>query len=505
MNFANYVDIAARNHGDSLAMADPSREIRYAELSRETDAVARGLAGLGVDPGDRVALFLPNSVTFMTAYFGAMKRGAIPVPVNLRFDPETIVSVVETTDASVLVTSGRFEETLADCDAGVDHLIVADGDGGVAYDEFVGDADAAVDVPERRNDELAELLFTSGTTGRPKGVKHTHGNLAANGWGYVRYFPFYSAETVGLTVVPLFHAAGLNVTATPLVLVGAENHFLPAWDAEAALETMAARGVTAAMFVPTMLIDLLEHGVEGYDLSALSHVIVGGSPMPKERIDAAEEALGVTLLEGYGMTETTPAAAVNRPGQDVRKAGSIGPPMEDVVDVRIENPETGAAVGTDERGELLWHGDTVTPGYWNRPETNAEAFVEREGKRWLRSGDVGRMDADGHLFVEDRLGDVIITGGENVSPREVEDVIYELDGVVGVGVVGTPHERLGEQVTAVVVADGSVTGADVESICRERLAGYKLPRSVEFVDSLPKTTTRKIDKVALRDRFSGDR
>ena len=504
MNFANHVDVAARTHGESLAMADPRREVSYAELSRETDAVANGLTDLGVGPGDRVALLLPNSVTFTTAYFGAMKRGAVPVPVNLRFDPETIGFVLENTDASALITSGRFEETVTDRDVGVDHLIVADGDAGVGYDELLDDSGATVDVAGRRSDELAEILFTSGTTGRPKGVVHTHGNLGANGWGYVRYFPFYSAETVGLTVVPLFHAAGLNVTTTPLTLVGAENHFLPTWDAETALETMAARGVTAAMFVPTMLIDLLEHGTEGYDLSALSHVIVGGAPMPKERIEAVEAALGVTLLEGYGMTETTPAAAVNRPGQTVRKAGSIGPPMEDIVDVRVEDPETGETVGTDQRGELLWHGDTVTPGYWNLPAANEESFVDRDGRTWLRSGDIGRMDGDGHLFVEDRLDDMIVTGGENVYPREVEDVIYELDGVVEVGVVGTPHDRLGEQVTAVVVADGPVSAADVESICGERLADYKVPRSVEFVESVPKTSTRKVDKVALRDRFGED-
>jgi long-chain acyl-CoA synthetase len=503
MNFANYVDITARNHGDALAVADPGREATYAELSRETDAVANGLAELGVDPGDRVALFLPNSVTFLTAYFGAMKRGAVPVPINLRFDPETIGFVLRRTDASVLVTSGRFEDAVTDRDVDVEHLVVADGDAGIGYDELLGSG-GRVDVCERRDDELAELLFTSGTTGRPKGVKHTHGNLAANGWGYVRYFEFYSAEAVGLTVVPLFHAAGLNVTATPLTLVGAENHFLPAWDAETALETMAGRGVTTAMFVPTMVIDLLEFGTEGYDLSALSHVIVGGSPMPKERIEAAEAALGVTLLEGYGMTETTPAAAVNRPDQAVRKAGSIGPPMRDLVDVRIEDPGTGEVVGVDEKGELLWRGDTVTPGYWNDPEANAESFVEREGETWLRSGDIGRVDEDGHLFVEDRLDDMIVTGGENVYPREVEDVVYELDGVVEVSVVGTPHDRLGEQVTAVVVGDGTVTASGVEAVCRDRLADYKVPRAVEFVESIPKTSTRKVDKVALRERFGGD-
>ncbi len=513
MNFAASVDIAARNHGDALAVADPTREVSYADLSRETDAVANGLARLDVDPGDRVAVFLPNRVAFVTAYLGAMKRGALPVPVNLRFDPGTVDSVLRAVDASVAVTSQRFVDTFTDREPDLDHLIVVDGDAGgtgVPYDDLRAGADTDVgadgssDAFERRTDEPAELLFTSGTTGEPKAVTHTHGNLAANGWGYVRYFPFYSADAVGLTAVPLFHVAGLNVTTTPLLLVGAENHLLPAWDAGTALETMAERGVTTAMFVPTMLVDLLEHGTEGYDLSAFEHVIVGGAPMPRDRIDAVENALGATLLEGYGMTETTPAAAVNRPDQDVRKPGSIGPPMRDLVDVRIEDPETNEAVDTDERGELLWHGDTVTPGYWNSPELNEAAFVERGGKTWLRSGDVARMDADGHLFVEDRLDDVIVTGGENVYPREIEDVVYELDGVVEASVVGVPDDRLGERVTAVVVADGDVTAADVESICRDRLADYKTPRSVEFVETLPKTSSRKIDRAALRDRLGDD-
>ncbi|MGM0604960.1 MAG: class I adenylate-forming enzyme family protein [Halobacteriota archaeon] len=497
MNFANYVDVAARQWGDALAMSDPTREMSYADLARETDAVANGLEDLGVEPGDRVALFLPNSVTFMTSYFGALKRGAVPVPINLRFDPQTIGYVLEDTDSSVVITSGHFEDTFADSDSSVE-LVVAHGETGIDYGAMVADAAKEYDVIERRSDDLAELLYTSGTTGQPKGVKHTHGNLTANGWAYVRYFTMYTLETVGLTVVPCFHVAGLNVTATPLVLVGAENHFLPTWDPETALETMAAREVTFGMFIPTMVVDMLEHGTDGYDLSALQYVGVGGSPMPKERIETVEDAFGVTLLEGYGMTETTPAAAVNRPDQNVRKAGSIGLPMHEVVDVRIEDPDTGEPVGTDEKGELLWHGDTVTPGYWNLPEENEAAFVERDDKRWLRSGDIARRDADGHLFVEDRADDMIITGGENVYPREVEDVVYEVDGVVEVGVVGMPDDRLGEQVTAIVVAEDSVTAESIESRCRDRLPGYKVPRAIEFADEIPKTPTMKIDKIALR-------
>lgn len=500
MNFAAYADTMARNYPDRLAMSDHVREVTFAELAGEANAVANALEGLGVEAGDRVALYLPNSIGFMTAYLGAMKRGAIPFPINMRFQGEEVRYVLDDSGATAAVTHGQFEDMIADLDVpSLEHLVVIDGDRGHSYRELVADADATYDTYPRKEDELAELVYTSGTTGRPKGVRHTHRNLQTNARGLVEAMG-WSNDTVSLTTCPLFHVSGLNVTTTPLLTVGAENHFLPQWDPETALETMEARDVTYVFFIPTMVIDLLEHGAEGYDLSSLQRIGVGGSPMPKERIEAVEETFDVTLLEGYGMTETTPLAAINRPDQDVRKAGSIGPPAREVVDVRIEDPETGEEVDVGERGELLWHGDTVTPGYYEMPEKNEEAFVEREGKRWLRSGDVARMDADGHLFIEDRTDDMIITGGENVYPREVEDVIYELDGVVEAAVIGTPHDRLGETVTAILVADG-VDEETVEEHCRENLTDYKIPRRIEFVEELPKTSTRKIDKVALREEF----
>jgi acyl-CoA synthetase (AMP-forming)/AMP-acid ligase II len=501
MNFATYAETAARNHPDRLAMSDHVREVTFAELEAETAAVANGLESIGVAAGDRVALYLPNSVAFMTAYLGAMRRGAIPFPINMRFVGAEVEYVLEDSGATAAVTHGQFEDMLADVDVpSLEHLIVVDGDRGRSYSDLVGDADATYDTYPRKEDELAELMYTSGTTGRPKGVEHTHRNLGTNARGLVEAMD-WSKGTVALTVCPLFHVSGLNVSATPLLTVGGQNHFLPEWDPETALQTMAARDVTYAFFVPTMLIDLLEHGVGDYDLSALEHIGVGGSPMPKERIETIEETFDVKLLEGYGMTETTPLAAINRPDQAVRKAGSIGPPATEVVDVRIEDPETGEAVDRGEKGELLWHGDTVTPGYYEMPEKNEEAFVQREGKRWLRSGDVARMDEDGHLFVEDRIDDMIITGGENVYPREIEDILYEIDGVVEAAVIGTPHDRLGEAVTAIVAGDDPPTAAEIEAHCRERLTDYKIPRRIEFVDELPKTSTRKIDKVSLRERF----
>jgi acyl-CoA synthetase (AMP-forming)/AMP-acid ligase II len=506
MNFANYVDVAARNAPDRTALTDHRREVTFRELAGETNAVANALADLGIGAGDRVALYLPNSVTFVTAYFGAMKRGAVPFPINMRFKGHEIEYVLEDSGAVAVVTAGQFEDAIADLDVdALEHLIVGDGERGHDYAALIEGAGPTYDVYPRKDGELAELVYTSGTTGRPKGVKHTHGNLDANARGLIRYMNWSAAE-IGLTVCPCFHVSGLNITVTPYVVAGATNHLLPEWDPETTLETIAARGVTYTFFIPTMVIDLLESGLAAeYDTSSLDVIGVGGSPMPKERIEAVEETFDCTLLEGYGMTETTPLAAINRPDQEVRKAGSIGPPAEEVVDVRIEDPETREEVGTNEKGEFLWHGDTITPGYFRMPEKNEEALVEREGKTWLRSGDIGRMDADGHLFVEDRIDDMIITGGENVYPREVEEVVYGLDGVAGVAVIGTPHERLGETITAIVVrSEDAVTADDVESICRAELTDYKVPRRIEFVDELPKTSTRKIDKVSLRDQFGAE-
>jgi acyl-CoA synthetase (AMP-forming)/AMP-acid ligase II len=369
MNFATYVDRAAGERPEATALTDPQRELNFVELSAETDRFAGALADLGVEQGERVALYLPNSTVFLAAYFGAMKQGAIPFPINMRFEGEEIQYVLDDAGASAVVTHGQFEDVIDSLDVdSLEHLIVADGERGHSYTDLVQTSEPIERVYPRKQDELAELVYTSGTTGRPKGVKHTHGNLSANAHGLVDSMDWTHRETT-LTVCPCFHVSGLNVTSTPFVVAGAENHLLPQWDPETALSVMDEHSVTYVFLIPTMVIDLLRFdGLDEYDLSALETIGVGGSPMPKERIEAVEETFDVTLLEGYGMTETTPLAAINCPDQEVYKAGSIGPVAEQVVDVRIEDPSTGAPVETGEKGELLWHGDTVTPGYYDLPE-----------------------------------------------------------------------------------------------------------------------------------------
>lgn len=506
MNFANRLNRAARNTPDRVAVADPRRSLTYDELRSETDRFAASLEDQGIDQGETVGLLLPNSATFVATYYGTMKRGAVPLPINLRFDPETVSYVLKDADVEAVVTAAPFVELIQAAGGdSVDTVIVAgEGSGGTQdYREFVAAGAAEFDVCPRKEDELAHIVYTSGTTGRPKGVRHTHGNLRTNADGFVRYMK-WDEHDIALTVCPCFHVAGLNAGVNPFVTIGAENHLLPEWDVETALTKIADREVTYVGLIPTMILDLLAHdGLDDYRLDSVEIVVTGGAPMPRDRIDSVEELFDCTLIETWGMTESSPLAVINRPDRE-RKPSSIGLVAEEVAEVRIEDVDSEEPVETGETGEMLITGDTVMDGYHNLPEANREAFVDRGGRRWLRSGDVGYRDEDGFLFIEDRIDHMIITGGENVYPSRIEDVLYELAAVDQAAVVGTPHERLGEVITAVIVdGSGELTADDVERKCREAsLADYMIPRRVEFVDEIPKTATQKIDKAALEESLS---
>lgn len=496
MNFGNVVDRAARETPEETAVADSEQRATYAELSTNTDRVADGLERCGVTPDDRVAICLRNSVVFVTAYLGAMKCGAVPVPVNTRFTNEQVQYVLDVSDVTVLVTDATFA-TVA---ARVDTPITIDGSVGTRYQDLVDESADGYSVHPRRSDELAAVVYTSGTTGRPKGVRHTHGNISDNARGIRRYHHL-TRDDVGLTASQCFHVTGLNVTTTPLLDAGAANWLLPSWDPAEALETIERRGVTYTFLTPAMLGQLLEcDRLEEFDLSSLTRVVVGGAPAPVDRLAEAEDALDAAVLEGYGMTETTPLAAFNRPQARPYKPGSVGPPAREVVELRIEDTETGEAVDRGERGELLWRGDTVTPGF-ERRRHDAERFVERDGRRWLRSGDIGYLDEDGYLFVVDRRDDMFTVGCANVFPREIETVLYDIDGVTDAVVVDALDKRQGVVITAVLACDGDVTESQVRARCREQLEAHEVPQRIEFVDAVPTTAAGKVDRRQLRDRF----
>lgn len=497
MNFANFVDLAAENVPVKPAVGDTTGLLTYAALSEESDAAASALHSLGVEPEDRVAICLRNRIEFLTAHLGAMKVGAVPLPINTQFNDAQIRYVLDTSNVSVIVTDDQFEDVATS----VETSITIDGSVGHDYHDILERASAAFEIHPQRRDDIAAVMYTSGTTGRPKGVRHTHGNLGANAMALIRYVGL-TRKAVGLTVCQCFHVTGINVTTTPLILAEAENWLLPEWDPETVLTTIENHGVTHTFFTPSMVIDLLDYdNVEHYGLSSLAAVSVGGAPMPSRRVSEAERVLGCPLLEGYGMTETTPLAAFNRLDADTRKQGSVGPPAREVVDLRIEDIETGEPVDHGERGELLWRGDTVTPGY-ERRQNDTEAFIERDGVEWLRSGDIGWIDDDGNLFVVDRREDMFTTGCANVYPREIEEVLYEIEHLSEAAIIDTRDDRRGAVVTAIVVRTSDELTADrVVEACEDRLEEHEIPQQVEFVDEIPRTITGKIDRIALRNAF----
>ncbi|PSP72104.1 AMP-dependent synthetase [Halobacteriales archaeon QS_3_64_16] len=381
MNVANHIDLAARDVSEETAIVDPQRSLTYEDLAEETDAVANALAELGIEAGDRIALYLPNSVAFVTTYFGAVKRGAIPVPINMRLQQEGIEYVLGGAGARAIVTTGQFKDHFANTTVdGLEHLVVVDGNEGHQYSSLVEAADTEYRVYPRKGDELLGLMYTSGTTGRPKGVKRTHRNMGTNSHA-MNLCMGWSRHDIGLTVNPCFHVSGLNVTLAPLLLARAENYFMPAWDPEDALAVIEKRAVTTTFCIMTIAIDLLNCESAGdYDTSSLRTFGAGGSPMPSDRIEAFERKFDCVLLEGYGMTETTANGAINRFDQDGRKPGSVGPPAKGVIDLRIEEPETGARVDEGGRSELLWRGDVVTTGYYNMARKESGG-VRRAGGR----------------------------------------------------------------------------------------------------------------------------
>jgi long-chain acyl-CoA synthetase len=495
MNFATEIDASARDAPESLAVADPTRELTYGEFAEETAAVASVFEDLGVTAGDRVVLYLPNGVPFVTVYFGAMKRGIVPVPVSFQFELHEINTLLKNIGATAVVTDERIEAATATLEAStLEHTIVVNGDQGLAYEDLIANADRQYDPVARKEYELAELIYTRGITGEPKPVMHTHGNLSANARAVVRYWE-WSRHEVGLTLCPCFHVFGLHTTTTPLAAAGAENHFPGEWN-ESVLERMNARNVTVTFMTSLMLNDVLEHGTENYDLSALKQVGVIGA-LSHERVTTVETDLGCELLRTYGTTETMPLAAVARPGDSVRPLGTVGEPASEVVKVRVEDPRDGTHLSEGKTGELLWRGDTVMSGYWNMPEANDEAFVKRNGEFWLRSNDLGQLK-NGRLLVEGRLRDAIVTDESLVFSIDVEDALYQLEGILEAAVVGSADGDSGDEITALIMrATDALTAKDVKAHCRDALKAYEVPDTIEFVEQLPAPALRAMNSRSL--------
>jgi len=521
LNLGSMVGYRASLTPDRPAIVCGDRRLTYAELEAAASQVAHGLVDLGIRPGDHVALSCPNVPHFPVAYFGILKAGAIVVPLNVLFKPAEIAFHLQDSDARALLA---FEGTpelpmaamaRAACDEtpSCRHLVVMTADPAAAppvdraltLGQLVGGRPTAFATRPTRADDTAVILYTSGTTGRPKGAELTHANMllnAAISLDLIR--SAFDARPDGRNVIlvslPLFHSFGQSVQLNAGLYAGATLSLMPRFDPAVALATMMRDEVNFWAAVPTMFWGLLhhvrEHGVDPAPVARhLRLCMSGGAPMPVAVLEEFTKVFGVTLLEGYGLSETAPVASFNqveRPG----KPGTVGQPVFGV-EIRCVDDEDGP-VPAGEPGEVVIRGHNVMKGYYKQPGATAEAM--RNG--WFHTGDVGIIDADGYLSIVDRKKDMIIRGGLNVYPRELEETLMTHPAVSLVAVVGVPDERLGEEIKAFVVrrAGAAVTEAELIAWCRERMAGYKYPRAVEFPERLPMSATGKILKRELRTR-----
>ncbi|HZZ51832.1 MAG TPA: long-chain fatty acid--CoA ligase [Pseudonocardia sp.] len=493
MNLATNLVTTARIKPDAPALRLGDVELTYRQFLEQVQATAEMLRGRGIEPGDRVSLILPNVPTFPIVCYAALAVGAVVVPMNPLLTEREIGFYFS--DAGVKLAIA-FED-LPDAGAGAaaagaanDVEVLVVGPVGLSRAQLAG-AQATDREPEpRADDDLAVLLYTSGTTGRPKGAELTHANLHNNAQVTTDTLVRAGENDVIMGCLPLFHVFGLTCGLNVAVLTGACLALLPRFDPVKALRLIEQQRVTIFEGVPTMYSALLHAGKDSdatFDTSSLRLCVSGGAALPVEVLHNFEKRFDAMILEGYGLSETSPVVSFNHPDAE-RKPGSIGTPIQGV-QVRILD-DLGNEMPTGEVGELAVSGHCVMRGYWNRPEATAEAIQDG----WFRTGDLGRYDEGGYLFIVDRKKQLIIRGGYNVYPREVEEVLHEHAAVAEVAVVGIKHAELGEEIGAAValVPGESATVAELRAFAKERVAAYKYPRHVWIVDSLPKGPTGKI-------------
>jgi long-chain acyl-CoA synthetase len=487
MNLASSLSRSAEIHGDRVALRLGQQEMSYRELNDQSARVAGLLGASGVRPGDRVAMMLPNVPEFAVVYYGILRAGGIVVPMNPLLKSREVTYYLTDSGASVIfATAGATEEVKAGvAKAGGRAVIVDDG-----FAQVLAAAPDADDVVDRVGTETALILYTSGTTGRPKGAELTHDNLIRNAEVVATTLLGLSADDVIFGGLPLFHSFGQTCTLNAAVLAGACVTLLPRFDPAQALQMIADHRVTVFAAVPTMYAALLAvPDRNDYDVSALRVCMSGGVALPVEVLREFDAAFDCAVLEGYGLSETSPVASFNHPGR-VRKPGSIGTPIDGVQLAALD--EDGAEVDSGTVGEIAIRGHNVMKSYWRRPDETAKSIVAE----WFRTGDMGRIDEDGYAFIVDRKKDLIIRGGYNVYPREVEEVLYEHPAVAEAAVIGLPDPLLGEEIGAAVALKrgGSATAEELRDYVKTQVAAYKYPRRVWFVDALPKGPTGKIVK-----------
>jgi len=486
-NFATIQATAAADATDRPAVRLDDTTLTYGALDAAVARAAGLLRAHGVGPGDRIGMQLPNVPYFPIIYWGALRIGAVVVPMNpLLKGGEVAYHLSDACAKTMLGWHGFAEAATAGCaDAGAECILVDP----AGFDALLASADPVDDVVDRADDDPAVIIYTSGTTGQPKGATLTHANLRA-GAEVGRELVDGGPDSVALAVLPLFHVFGMNSLMNTGVIARGLLTLVPRFDPAAVLDVIQRDGVTTFGGVPTMYTALLHHpGRDRYDTSSLQLCVSGGSAMPVEVLNGFDEAFGAKVLEGYGLSETTGMASFNTRDKE-RKPGSIGVPVGGTEMKVVDDDDNDVAQG--ERGEIVLRGPFVMSGYWGRDD--ATEMVMKGG--WFHTGDIATVDEDGYFFIVDRKKDLIIRGGYNVYPREIEEVLYSHPDVLEAAVVGVAHDELGEEVGAAVVLKAGMTTStgDLQAYVKERVAAYKYPRVLWLAEELPKGPTGKILK-----------
>ncbi|WP_408007380.1 fatty acid--CoA ligase [Pseudalkalibacillus sp. A8] len=497
---------------EALVDAATNQRWTYQEWNENVNRLSNALIESGVGKGDRVSTFLFNTTELATVLFACAKIGAILNPINFRLKAQEVAYIIEDAKPTVFL----FEEMLEPHIAAI-HKQTPETSFwcvskncptyAVNYHDRVREYSTKAPKVEVGENDLYAIMYTSGTTGRPKGVMHRHRDMVEQSIACAAVKQLTENDR-GLVAAPMFHCAELHCCFLPRVHVGATNVIIHHFDPQQVLQVINQEKISVFFGAPTMWNMILQQDLTSYDIISLRLGLYGAAPMAPALVRACKEKLGVDLIQAYGMTEMGPAITFLSDDEQILKAGSAGRACLNH-EVRVVRPnEHGPSEPEDilppgEVGEIIVRGPSMMVGYFNREEATEKAMY----KGWYHSGDLGYMDDDGYLYVADRVDDMIITGGENVYPREVEDVLYEHEGVLDVAVLGTPDEKWGENVTAVIVKkDESLTEDELEQFCKSStaLADFKRPRNYIFVKELPRNASGKIQKFLLRKQYKRD-
>jgi long-chain acyl-CoA synthetase len=513
LNLSVLLQDSARNYADRAAVVLGPQRMTYAQVDAAANQVANLLVRRGIRPGDTVALSCPNLPYFPVVYYGILKAGAVVVPLNVLLKGREIAYHLNDSQArAYFCFQGTAELPMGaegkagfNATPGCEQMFVITADpaapspieGVQTLGEVTRDLPPVFEAVLRSETDPAVILYTSGTTGQAKGAELTHSNLILNALTCNRLFETKPGTDTHLLVLPLFHSFGSTVNMNAGFASAATLVLQPRFEAAAAVKLLESEDVTFFAGVPTMYWGLLNALSEGVDVQRIARTmriaVSGGSSLPVEIIKQVRERLGVTILEGYGLSETSPVATFSDPNSDPRP-GSIGIPVWGV-ELKLIDESWNTVEAADEIGEIAIRGHNIMRGYYNRPEATAE--VMKDG--WFRTGDLARRDKDGFYYIVDRAKDMIIRGGFNVYPREIEEVLMTHEAVSLAAVIGVPHPTHGEEIKAYVIRRKGATVTEDELVAwgREQMASYKYPRIVTFVDTLPMTATGKLLKRAL--------